>query len=381
MALQITTNINVDFYDNKYVMVNAKQYDDKSRLISITCYNQGDIYNISSKNHTAYIKYKKADGHCVLNCCTINIKGQILVELTEQMLAASGICYVDLLIVNKGSAKINIDTGDIITIDGSSILTTKAFYIDVQEAVVDNSFIESGDEYNGLTDLIYMAQADYSDVILSAKSYAIGTGNYARENDENDNAKYYSQLAKSYSQSVAESADKASKSAANAKNSEINAKTSEQNAKTSETNAEASKTSASVSALNARSYEESAINNAKIAISYAVGEGGVRDNESNDNARYYYEEIKRVVNGASSVVVPMGSITFSELANAEKASGYMYNVKDDFVTDNTFKEGSGMIYTAGTNVFYTEDGYWDCLGGSSSPVATVDEVKSYLGIE
>ena len=198
MALQITTNINVDFYDNKYIMINAKQYDDKSRLISITCYNQGDIYNISSKNHTAYIKYRKADGRWVLNCCTINYKGQVLVELTEQMLAASGICYVDLFIVNKGSAIVNIDTGSIVTIDGSSVLTTKAFYVDVQEAVVDNSLIESIDEYNGLTDLISMAEAEYGEVIKSAKSYAIGTGNTARENDEKDNSKYYSEMSKSW---------------------------------------------------------------------------------------------------------------------------------------------------------------------------------------
>ena len=198
MALQITTNINVDFYDNKYIMINAKQHDNKSRLISITCYNQGNPYNLSSNNHTAYIKYRKADGHWVLNCCTINYRGQVLVELTEQMLAASGICYVDLFIVNKGSAIVNIDTGSIVTIDDSSVLTTKAFYVDVQEAVVDNSLIESSDEYNGLTDLISMAEAEYGKVIQSAKSYAIGTGNTSRENDENDNSKYYSKVSKSW---------------------------------------------------------------------------------------------------------------------------------------------------------------------------------------
>lgn len=566
MALQITTNINVDFYDNKYIMINAKQYDDKSRLISVTCYNQGDIYNISSRNHTAYIKYRKADGRWVLNCCTINNKGQILIELTEQMLAAAGVCYVDLFIVNKGSAIVNIDTGSIVTVDGSSVLTTKAFYIDVQEAVVDNSLIESVDEYNGITDLLNRAEAEYSEVIQSAKSYAIGTNNYARENDEKDNSKYYSQVSKSYaiggtgvrtgentdnskyySQLSKNSADNADESEANAKShmdaakshmdttksymdttksymddaksymdtakshmdtanehknnaktymdnalvSEQKAKTSEQNAKTSETNADASEASAKaaqtaaeiaqgnaedaqsaaetaqqkseqaqsaaemaqgaaetaqqnaeqaaltaaqdavndvlsimndhviasqesetnakaseqaakVSETNAQSYmnetytnkqnakdsetnaktsENNALNSANLSQSYAVGGTGIRANENEDNAHYYYELIKTVVESINNSFIPMGTVSFSELATVDKDVGYVYNISDDFVTDETFREGEGKSYTAGTNVYYTANGYWDCFGGAASPIATVDEVKEYLGIE
>ena len=95
MALQTTTNINVDFQDNRYTLINAKQYDDCSRWITITCYEKGKFYNLSSSKHTAYVRYRKADGHGVLNSCRINTKGEVLVELTEQMLAAEGMCYVD----------------------------------------------------------------------------------------------------------------------------------------------------------------------------------------------------------------------------------------------------------------------------------------------
>jgi hypothetical protein len=52
----------------------------------------------------------------------------------------------------------------------------------------------------------------------------------------------------------------------------------------------------------------------------------------------------------------------------------------DFMTDESFAEGSGKSYTAGTNVYYTANGEWDCFGGTSSPVATVEEIKDYLGI-
>ena len=76
----------------------------------------------------------------------------------------------------------------------------------------------------------------------------------------------------------------------------------------------------------------------------------------------------------------MGTISFSELANVEKATGFMYNMSTDFVTDDTFREGAGKFYTAGTNVYYTANGQWDCFGGAASPTATVNEVKEYLGI-
>ena len=71
MAIEIIEKINVDFYDKKYILINAKQYDNSSRWVSITCYNQGDIFNLSANKHSAYVKFRKADGHGVLNYCKI----------------------------------------------------------------------------------------------------------------------------------------------------------------------------------------------------------------------------------------------------------------------------------------------------------------------
>lgn len=331
MALEIMKNINVDFYDKKYIMINAKQYDDSSRWITIACYNQGNVFNLSASKHSAYIKYKKADGNGVLNYCRINHRGEVLVELTEQMLAADGICYVDLVIVNKGSAMVNVDTGEIITIDETPILSTMAFCVNVYETSVNNSEIESSYEYDALNELMQRAEAEYSEVMKLSKSYAVGNAGGIRDNEDYDNAKYY------YEQSII----------------------SANNADLSEANAEAS---------------------ANLARSYAVGGIGVRENEDKDNAYYYYEMTKNIVDGLNSGFIPMGTISFEELATAEKATGFTYNIRNDFVTDDTFAEGAGKIYTAGTNVYYTTDNHWDCFGGAASATATVDEVKSYLGI-
>ena len=429
MALQNITNINVDFYDKKYILINAKQYDKNSRFISVTCYNHGEIFHINSGEHSAYIRYKKSDSQSVFNFCEINQKGKILVELTEQMLASSGVCYADLVIVNKGSANVDTETGEIVAIDNASILSTMTFCIDVSESAVENTSIESSYEFDGLNVALEKAEAEYKEVIQLAKSYAIGNADGIRENEDEDNAKYYYEKAlkyandssaseanaktymndaKTYMNNAKTSEVNASTSETNAeiymnnaetymnnaktsetsaKISEVNASTSETNAKSSETNASVSATNASVSEVNASVSEQNAkisetnaLNSANFAKSYAVGNTGTRNGEDEDNANYYYQLIKNIVIGLDSGFIPMGTISFSELATVEKATGFVYNINDDFVTDNTFREGDGKSYTAGTNVYYTADGMWDCFGGASSPTATLSEVKEYLGI-
>ena len=323
MALKIVKNINVDFYDNKYILISAKQYDDSSRWITITCYNQGDIFSLSASKHSAYVRCKKADGNSTLNSCKINRSGEVLVELTEQMLAANGICYVDLVIINKGSAMVDIDTGEIIAIDDAPILSTMAFCISVYESPVDNSEFESSYEYNAFNDLIQKAEAEYTEVINLSKSYAVG-GTGIRDGEDTDNSKFYSEQSK----------------------------------------------------LNALKCDV----NADKAKSYAVGGTGTREGEDSDNAHYYYSLTKSIVNGLNSGFIPMGTISFSELATVEKAVGFSYNINENFKTDDTFREGADKFYNAGTNVYYTADGYWDCFGGAATQIATVAEVKDFLGI-
>lgn len=394
MALEIIRNISVDFHDNKYVLINAKQYDDSSRWIAITCYNQGDLYNLSSSKHSAYVKYRKADGHGVINYCRINYKGEVLVELTEQMLAVGGICYVDLVIINKGSAIVNVDTGEIITIDDTPILSTMAFCVNVYETAIDNSEIESSYEYDALNNLMQRAEADYNEVILLSKSYAVGNANNIRENENFDNAKYYSEQAHISAdkakvseenalvseQNAKTSETNASTSESHAKTSETNAKTSEENAKTSETNAATSEQNAKTSETNAATSEENAYDYSIVAQRYAVGGTNTAYNEEVDNAKYYYTEVTGIRDSISGGFFPKGTVYFAELATIEKFTGYMYIVEDSFTTDDTFVEGAGVDYPAGTIVYYTVDNLWDCFDGIKTSIASVDEVKSYLAL-
>ena len=386
MSLQSITNISVDFCDKKYILINAKQYDSSSRWISVTCYDNGKPFSLSANKHAAYIRYKKADGNSVLNFCRINYRGEVLVELTEQMLSAEGICYVDLIIVNKGDAMVNIDTGEIIVVDDGSILSTMAFCVNVYEAAVDNSEFASSYEYDALNSLLQRAEADYAEVVTVAKSYARGdTG--VRYGEDTDNAKYY------YEQSlinasdanksagiVQESAEIASSSATIAQNSAESANSSSESASNSANAAANSASAAKISEDNAKASKDSILESSNLSKSYAVGSTGTRDGEDTDNAKYYYSIVKNIVDGIGGAFVPMGTITFAELKTIEKSAGFIYNISDNFVTDETFAEGAGKSYTAGTNVYFTGGGYWDCFGGSAPETASADEVKTYLGL-
>lgn len=419
--LQTTTNINVDFYDKKYILINAKQLDKKTRFLSVTCYNHGEIYPINAGEHSAYIRYKKSDEYSVFNFCDINNKGKILVELTEQMLASTGICYADLVLVNKGSAVVDENTGEIIMIDNSGILSTMTFCIDVSETAVENSEIESSYEYDGLNEALEKAEAEYSEVIKMAKSYAIG-GTGERTNEDTDNARYYYEQSKksatnaeTYMNAASNSASAASKSAVDANTSSQNAQTYMGQAKTYMDNAQASANASATSAGAAATSETNASKSATSAQNSmtSASSSASSASESATGAQNYYLQTEAIVNGLNGAFLPKGTITFAELEELREggtlAAGYLYNISDNFITDDTFRMGAGFEYEAGTNVYYTVDGGWDCLAGATvtgvkgdvesiyrkgnvnltaenvgaisiADIATVDDVTTYLGI-
>ncbi len=152
--------------------------------------------------------------------------------------------------------------------------------------------------------------------------------------------------------------------AQNAKQSEVISQSHELNASNSATEAEKflieSERNKNASSQNATE----SLNYSNLSKSYAVGtNNSIRDGDSTDNAKYYYERTKNISQNIVGILIPISSISFRELASVSKETGYTYNIKDSFITDSTFKEGAGYKYPAGTNVYYTSDGFWDCLSG------------------
>ena len=246
------------------------------------------------------------------------------------------------------------------------------------------------------------------------------------------NAKLSEVNAKEYEENAARSETKAKESEVNAKNSEDNARVSEANTKISETNAKNSEVAAKASEVAAKdsenaakssedesynfyiktkeaitSFDESlerasetineviqlkesvenlanvanevseiatnADNSAKLSKSYAVGETNTRTDEDIDNAKYYYVQTKAINDSIGGAFLPQGTIEFSELKSVTKSAGWVYHISNDFVTDDSFKCGAGVLYPAGTNVYYTFDGYWDCFVENLKTVIVADD--------
>lgn len=359
MALEIIKNIDVDFYNKEYILINAKQYDANSRVISITCYNQGELMRLSDSQHSAYVRYRKADGHPVLNSCRISNRGQVLVELTEQMLAANGVCYVDLVIINKGDALVNTDTGEILAIDDSSILSTMAFYVNAYEAAYSYSEVESSPEYEGLNDLMQRAEADYREVMLTSKSWAVGnTG--IRDGENTDNSKYYSEQSSN-------SASSSSASALSAANSEANAEEYMNNALEYMNTAKSHMDEAQASEANARTSEVNALNSEVTTKSYM---------ETTDGYMKTTEEYMNTTDGYMATT--QGYMNTTE-GYMNATDGYMDKTEEYMNTTDSYMDTTEGFMNTTDGYMNTTKGYMETSQGYMDTAKShMDNAETYM---
>lgn len=95
----------------------------------------------------------------------------------------------------------------------------------------------------------------------------------------------------------------------------------------------------------------------------------------------------KIAAAISAVYKPQGSAAFASLpALSADVEGFVYNVTDAFVTDESFVEGAGASYPAGTNVVCVEvDGgfKWDVLTGmyDLTPYAKTEDLGVFAKSE
>ena len=86
-----------------------------------------------------------------------------------------------------------------------------------------------------------------------------------------------------------------------------------------------------------------------------------------NNAKNYMDAAKTAAASITGALKPKGTVAFANLPNINSVeSGAMYNISTAFTSNSIFKDGGNITYPAGTNVYKTEDGMWDCLGGELS---------------
>ena len=154
MSYPTKKQISLDIYNNNIVYFNAKQGDAGSRYVEITCTENGKKIVIDQESAQAYIKFKKPDGKYGLNHAEVLSNGCIYFELTQQMLAVSGRAQFDVLLFDSvGEFDFNEETGQIKVTD-LCLLSTISFYVNVLSSTVDDTLIESSNEFSALTTTI-----------------------------------------------------------------------------------------------------------------------------------------------------------------------------------------------------------------------------------
>ena len=180
------------------------------------------------------------------------------------------------------------------------------------------------------------------------------------------NAKASENQALSYKNSASASEQASKASETNAKTYADNASASATSASTSASEASKSKTSASASASQAKTSET----NAKTSETNSA--------KSESEAQKYADQVKEISESFSGALRPLGTINFADLpSTADASSGDMYNIINQFTTTADFKEGSGNIIPAGSNVYLTIDRYWDVLAGTPVTGVKGNAEKTY----
>lgn len=207
MGIQVYRDISIDFSKCRYIVMDAKQHDSKSRYVRMTCTNLGKKINLTQEKFSAFIRYKKPDGYGAFNKCVIS-DGKIIFELTEQMLASVGTSYADLVIIDTLKTDINNDI-TIINADGNiiennnSIVSTMSFYINVINKPVDDVEIESTNEFSALNDLLIKATKDYEYIVNTTEEYMNNTKSSAEQAlNSAEQSKTYAEKSEEYYQKL-----------------------------------------------------------------------------------------------------------------------------------------------------------------------------------
>lgn len=158
---------------------------------------------------------------------------------------------------------------------------------------------------------------------------------------------------------IVDFANQAEQSAISASNSKDAAAISASAAASSASSANTSAVDAAKSATAADNSKKDAADMATRAESFTKGGTGTREGEDTDNAEFYYNQTKSVSEDLSGALKPHGTILFEDLPLTGMSEGWMYNISNEFTSDSRFKDGGGKLYGAGSNVYYTSDGYWD----------------------
>lgn len=273
------TNITVDLSSaNNFGVIRAVQGDMRTRFAHITLLDNQIEYDFDKVYPV--LRGTKPDGTTIFNVCSISEDNQIVVELSEQLLAAPGkiTCEISLYSVSEQIS------------EDKQVITSFPFTIFVSTAAFAPGAVTSKDEFTAIADVIgnnAVLQECLDDIVASRDAAKISEVNAKKSEDaaadskraaleseqaakaSESNAAQSEQNASTYAANAANSATAAESEATAAASSASAARISETNAKVSETKAESSQTAAANSAMAAETSESNAAQSADSAAESA----------------------------------------------------------------------------------------------------------------
>ncbi len=149
--MQMITPIQIELYgDTKHYLVSAKQGDRATRFIQVELMAYGLQFEIPT-DAVVYANIRKPDKKFCYNECVVE-NNRVMVELTNQALAAAGTAYCDI---------------EIRRAEDFEILSSASFTIEIEESMRDESAILSCNEITAIDKKVQR----YIDEILNTKPY------------------------------------------------------------------------------------------------------------------------------------------------------------------------------------------------------------------
>lgn len=292
-----TIKINLDFYNNTLTTINAKQHDTFARCINVTCTDQGRKVVLDKETMSVYVGIHKSDSDDEFEHAEILSDGTISINLTENMLSASGRCYFDVIVFGKGGLTVD-DVRLVFSMEdlNTSVLSTMPICLNVVGNAVSYAKLEQHKNYNGL--LYAIALAENMEVYIEEQEGLRQNTEAGRVSAENARVN-------------------AEKSRVTAENNRVKAENSRVTAENNRVTAENNR----VSVENARVTAESLRVEAEKAREENVNEVINNANTAVDRANTAASGCEKVINDYSSTFAILdsnGQIPSSQLGNVHK---------------------------------------------------------------
>lgn len=168
MSLGVNYEISLDFIENTYVMIRAREADLNSRKIIVHCTDEGKEFTLAESMDAVY-ELRKPDDTVAGNDATINLEDNVIeIDLSKQSLLVPGIVTANVVVRDHTS---------------STVLGTMDFYIQVMKKIITKEEVISSNEFDSLSEFLIQMEQDLDEI--NANEELRKTAEQQRIADEN----------------------------------------------------------------------------------------------------------------------------------------------------------------------------------------------------